>query len=180
MKTFITILIILSAQLFYGQDIFEKYAQETEVTYVSISPAMFEMLGQISVSTDDPDSKEFLDMLKTIKVFKVLETKNESIGVTMTRWVKDQVKKEKLEELVAIKNDNNTNVTFYAKQKESDVPIVEKLLLFAKESKIDTIRNFNETLIIWVEGEIEIEKISRIAETAKFPGADKLNQIKIQ
>jgi len=180
MKTYITILILLSVQLFYGQDIFEKYAQESEVTYVSISPAMFEMLGQINVSTDDPESKEFLEMLKTIKTFKVLETENDDIGADISSWVKKQVKKEKLEELIAIKENDNTNLIFYVKQKKGDTPVVEKLLLFAKEIKSNATNNFNETVIIWIEGEIELEKISKIAEKTNFPGMDKLNQLKSQ
>ena len=41
----------------YGQSIFERYAENDEVTLVSISPKMFKMLGQMSINVDDPEAQ---------------------------------------------------------------------------------------------------------------------------
>ena len=46
-----------------GQSIFEQYADNDEVTLVSISPKMFKMLGQMSLSLDDPEAQEYLEMV---------------------------------------------------------------------------------------------------------------------
>ena len=45
-----------------GQNIFERYADNDKVTLVSISPKMFKMLGQMSLSLDDPEAQEYMEM----------------------------------------------------------------------------------------------------------------------
>ena len=55
-----------------GQSIFERFADYDDVSLVSISPKMFKMLGQLSVSLDDPEAQEYIDMVSSIENFKVL------------------------------------------------------------------------------------------------------------
>ena len=60
-----------------GQTIFERYANNSEVTLVSISPKMFKMLGQMNFSVDDPEAQEYLQMVSSISNFKVLISSNQ-------------------------------------------------------------------------------------------------------
>ena len=55
-----------------GQTIFEQYADNNEVTLVSISPKMFKMFGQMNLNVNDPEAQEYLDMVSSISNFKVL------------------------------------------------------------------------------------------------------------
>ena len=64
----------------YGQDIFEKYADNNDVVYVSIKPNMFKMLAKSSVGSDDPEAKEFLNMVDKITSLKTVSTKNPEIS----------------------------------------------------------------------------------------------------
>ena len=98
-----------------GQNIFERYADNDEVTLVSISPKMFKMLGQMSLSLDDPEAQEYLDMVTSINNFKVLVSSNQSISDDMLKWVKQQVSKQDLDELMSIK-DQEADVTLYVKE----------------------------------------------------------------
>jgi len=64
----------------HAQTIFERYANNDDVTLVSISPKMFKMLGQMSISLDDPEAQEYLDMVTSINNFKVLVSSNQDIS----------------------------------------------------------------------------------------------------
>ena len=87
-----------------GQNIFERYADNDKVTLVSISPKMFKILGQMSLSLDDPEAQEYMEMVKSINNFKVLVSSSEDISDDMLKWVNDQVSKENLDELMNIKD----------------------------------------------------------------------------
>ena len=67
MKKQITIILLALLPTFiYSQDIFEKYEDNSDVTFVAMQPKMFQMLAKISVDTDDPEAQEFFDMVKSI------------------------------------------------------------------------------------------------------------------
>ena len=85
-----------------GQTIFERYADNSEVTLVSISPKMFKMLGQMNLSVDDPEAQEYLQMVSSISNFKVLISSNQEISKEMLSWVNLQVSKQDLDELMSI------------------------------------------------------------------------------
>ena len=45
------------------KDIFEKYSDDSNVTYVSIKPKMFQILAKMDLNTNDPEAEEFLEMV---------------------------------------------------------------------------------------------------------------------
>ena len=72
MKKMLLVIFAVSSLITKGQSIFDSYANNEEVSYISISPKMFEMLGKMSVSITDPEAEEFLKMIESISNFKVL------------------------------------------------------------------------------------------------------------
>ena len=66
MKKMVLVIFAVSSLITKGQSIFDSYANNEEVSYISISPKMFEMLGKMSVSTSDPEAEEFLKMVQSI------------------------------------------------------------------------------------------------------------------
>ncbi len=63
-----------------AQDIFAKYADNSDVTYVSIKPKMFQMLAKMDINTDDPEAQEYINMVNSITSFKVMTTDNKEIS----------------------------------------------------------------------------------------------------
>ena len=128
-----TLLIVTLIASFWvsGQSIFERYADNDEVTLVSISPKMFKMLGQMSLSLDDPEAQEYLEMVTSINNFKVLVSSNQEISGDMLKWVNQQVLKQDLDELMSIK-DKEADVTFYVKEGKKE-DYVEQLLMYVNE-----------------------------------------------
>lgn len=163
-----------------GQTIFERYANNDEVTLVSISPKMFKMLGQMSLSLDDPESQEYLDMVTSINNFKVLISSNQSISGEMLAWVNQQVSKQDLDELLSIK-DQEADVTFYVKEGKSE-DYVEQLLMYVNERVGSGSTNLNingreiKAVLMLLEGDIDLNKISKLTDQMDLPGGNQLKK----
>ena len=55
-------------------NIFDKYSDDSNVTYVSIKPKMFQMIAKMGINVDDPEAKAFMDMVNSITSFKTIIT----------------------------------------------------------------------------------------------------------
>lgn len=181
-KTLILILLIITSFWLSGQSIFERYANNDDVTLVSISPNMFKMLGQMSLSLDDPEAQEYLEMVTSIKNFKVLVSSDQGISNEMLNWVNQQVLKQDLDELVSIK-DQVTDITFYVKEGKKE-DYVEQLLMYVNEKVDSDIEksNFNikdseiKAIVMLLEGNINLNKISKLTDQMNLPGGDLLKK----
>jgi hypothetical protein len=108
-----------------AQDIFAKYSDNSEVTYVSIKPKMFQMLAKMDINSDDPEANEYIKMVNSITSFKVISTGSKAISADVSKWVQSQNKS--LEELMVVK-DNGVNMTFYVKQGRDEDHVSEFLM----------------------------------------------------
>ena len=181
-KTLILILLIITSFWLSGQSIFERYANNDDVTLVSISPNMFKMLGQMSLSLDDPEAQEYLEMVTSIKNFKVLVSSDQGISNEMLNWVNQEVLKQDLDELVSIK-DQVTDITFYVKEGKKE-DYVEQLLMYVNEKVDSDIEKSNlnikdseiKAIVMLLEGYINLNKISKLTDQMNLPGGDLLRK----
>ena len=51
------------------QDIFEKYNDSDDVTYVSIKPKMFQMIAKMGINVDDAEAQSYMEMVKKYHQF---------------------------------------------------------------------------------------------------------------
>ncbi len=186
MKRTLFLIMTLCSLVVSSQTIFERYAENDDVTLVSISPKMFKMLGQMSISVDDPEAKDFLNMVTQINNFKVLISSKQEINIDMLNWVNQEVKKNKLEQLMSIK-DADADVVFYVKEGSTENH-VEQLLMYVnermkKESGSNDIiingRNI-EAVLLMLEGNIDLNQISKLTEKMDLPGGKQLKKAKKQ
>jgi len=165
-----------------GQSIFERYADNDEVTLVSISPKMFKMLGQMSLSLDDPEAQEYLEMVTSINNFKVLVSSNQDISSDMLKWVNLQVSKQDLDELMSVK-DKEADVTFYVKEGNKE-NYVEQLLMYVNErihsetgqSKFNINGRDVKAVLMLLEGNIDLNQISKLTDQMDLPGGNQLRK----
>ena len=163
-----------------GQSIFERFADYDDVSLVSISPKMFKMLGQLSVSLDDPEAQEYIDMVSSIENFKVLISGNDEVSDAMSKWAAEQLSSKDLEELMTIK-DSDADVAFYVKSGKSD-DRVEKLIMYVngvnpkimKDSPLG--ERTVETIILLIEGNIDLKQISKLTDQMSLPGGKQLRK----
>lgn len=175
-KIVILVMLLAVPVLTFGQNIFEKYADNDDVTYVSISPKMFKMLATVGVNADDPEAKEFLDMVKSMKSLQVLATENESISAELKTWVNRR--SSKLEELMQVR-DGNTRVKFYVKEGKDETHVKELLMYITGiQDKIQLKdRNIN-TVVVSLLGDIDLTQVSKLTNQMNIPGGDHLKSVK--
>ena len=163
-------------------DVFEKYSDNSDVTYVSIKPKMFQMIAKMGINVDDAEAKAYIDMVKSITSFKTIITDNKTIAVDLSKWVKSR--SNALEELMEVKDDG-THVSFYVKEGR-DVDHVKELLIFVngvdkfmdegievggKERKI-------ETVVVSLTGDINLNEISKLTDKMNIAGGEHLKKKK--
>ncbi len=162
-----------------SQDIFEKYSDNNDVTYVSIKPKMFQMLAKMDISTEDKEAQEYISMVNSITSFKTLATDNKAIAADVSKWVKSRT--SSLEELMEVKDDGMV-VKFYVREgKDSDH--VAELLMFVngleakmKDNDINVNGRSIETVVISLTGDIDLNQISKLTKKMNLPGGDELDK----
>lgn len=164
------------------KDIFEKYSDDSNVTYVSIKPKMFQMIAKMGINVDDPEAKSFMDMVNSITSFKTIVTDKTEISADISKWVKSR--SSSLEELMEVRDDG-TNVNFYVKEgKDSDH--VKELLIFVNgiDKKMDEKIEINgkerkiETVVVSMTGDIDLNEISKLTSKMNIPGGEHLDKNK--
>lgn len=164
-----------------AQNVFDKYSDNENVTYVSIKPKMFQMLAKMDINTDDPEAQEYINMVNSITSFKTMATDDKDISSDIVKWVKSR--STSLEELMVVK-DNGVNMTFYIKEGK-DEDHVSELLMFingleavTKNSNIEVNgkKRTVETVVISITGDIDLNQISKLANKMNLPGGDELEK----
>jgi TusA-related sulfurtransferase len=175
--------IMLMPAVSMAQDIFEKYNDNSDVTYVSIKPKMFQMIAKMGINVEDPEAKSFMDMVNSITSFKTLVTDNKSISADITKWVKSR--SSSLEELMEVKDDGS-EVKFYVKEGK-DSNHVKELLIYvngidkAMKGQGVEINGENrkiETVVVSLTGDINLNEISKLTEKMNIPGGQHLEKKK--
>lgn len=163
------------------KDIFEKYSDNSDVTYVSIKPKMFQMIAKMGIDIDDAEAKAYMDMVKSITSFKTIVTDNKAISADITKWVRSR--SSSLEELMEVKDDG-TEVKFYVKEGK-DADHVKELLIFvngidkAMKGQGVEINGENrkiETVVVSLTGDIDLNEISKLTSQMNIPGGQHLNK----
>jgi hypothetical protein len=176
-KIIIVTLLVFLPLVTFGQDIFEKYEDSDQVTFVAMQPKMFQMLGKMSVSSDDPEAKDFFDLVNSVTSFKVITTENTTISEDIGSWVTTRLKSSSYEELMRVK-DGESNVKFYVKEGKDD-DHVKELLMFVtglsdKDIEVDG-RNL-ETVLLSLTGDINLQDIAKLTEKMDLPGGQQLKK----
>ena len=179
MKFFFTTLLLIFPFLISGQSIFEKFQNNINVTSISITPRMFQMLGNMAISSDDPESKSLTEIINGIKSFKALITGSSDIITQMSKWVEITSKKEDLDNIFAI-SEENIKMNIFAKYGEDDSGL-KTILIFSKGFSNDQNNSKKnskkvEVFLLLVEGNISIENISKLIGKMNLPGSDQLKK----
>ncbi|QHI34727.1 hypothetical protein IMCC3317_00710 [Kordia antarctica] len=175
-KIAILVMLMVIPFITFGQDIFEKYADNEEVAYVSIKPKMFKMLATMGIDSDDPDAKEFLNMVNSITSFKTIATSNVKISADLQKWVGKH--SNNLEELMEVR-EGSSRMMFYVKSGKSDTR-VEELLMYITgiEDKVKMEDRSINTVVVSLTGDIDLTQISKLTSKMDIPGGEHLKDAK--
>lgn len=175
---YLFLMIWLSTTDVVAQSIFEEIGYAEDVTHFSINDKMFKIIASMQIDLDS-DEREILDIIGGIKKFNVIESTNQSINQMLDEWIKDQ-HKDGFVELMKI-TENDTNVSFLVKE-SSNGELFEQFLMYVTDPPED----FNagiyqgsknlETVILSIEGSIDLHKLSKIASRMDFPGSERIKE----
>ena len=123
-----------------------------------MQPKMFQMLGKMSVSSDDPEAQEFFELVNSITSFKVITTENNKISNDIDSWVGTRLKSSSYEELMRVK-DGASNVKFYVKEGKDADHVKELLMLVTGLSDTDLEIDGRklETVLLSLTGDINLQ-----------------------
>jgi inosine/xanthosine triphosphate pyrophosphatase family protein len=145
----------------FSQNHFKALEQKENINTIIIDEQMLKVMSNMEVNSNDKESKEYSNLLKSIKNVNVYIDDSGKHQKEMINMFKLYSSKYNLKE----KKTPNNNVICYLKEGSAS-NIIEQLLLFT-----ENINKQNETIIVFVEGNFKIEQAEMLIQKMKIPGA---------
>ncbi|WP_235295794.1 DUF4252 domain-containing protein [Portibacter marinus] len=140
---------------------FNKYMDDENFTVVYVSPKMFEYVAKIAPEDMDKDTR---DVIKDLKGLRILTTEYNTAA--FYKEAKSLINRDEYEVLMTVR-DEGTNVEFLVKDQGGDI-INELLLLVGGD----------EFVMMSFVGKIDLNKISKLANSIDIDGMEHLDKIK--
>ncbi len=182
-KAILIIAVVMTSVMSYGQSIFDQFEDMEGVTSIVVNSKMFNMLAEIDIKTDDPESQAMVEMMKKITGLKVLTTGDEAISSKMNAQVASYLKSSNLEELMRMKDGDQT-VKIYVKEGKDDNHVKELLMFVNGLKEVTAGQDINingkkreiETVILSLTGDIDLRQISKLTDKMNVPGGKHLKK----
>ena len=165
-KVIVLLALVFMSNFSFGQSIFDKLEDIDEVSSVVVNKDAFEILSKFKVESEDNEAMEVFKMIQDLKELKVFSTENAAVAAQMEGMVKSAVGKNNLIELMRVK-DKDSRVKIYVKSTKNK-DFVSEVLMFVKDK--DSKNGTPESVIVSLTGNIDINKMSKLAETFSKDG----------
>lgn len=152
-----------SAQNSVVTNFFDKYAENDDFTTVYVTGRMFSLMADIA--PEDEDAKDLVEAASDLKGLKILQS-DKVDGKELYSDLYSKLNKGGYEDLMVIKEGKEREIKFMIKE---DKKVVSELLMLSGE---DT-----EFVLIYLYGEIDLEKIARITKNMEIDGLDQLQKL---
>ena len=162
-KIMVLIAFIIAPMVTSAQSLFDTLEDLEGVDMVVISKDAFELLSKFSPEKfKDSEEMKVFEMIKDLKEFKMFSTQDKVIADKMETQVNSSINKQKLTELMRIKEDNSQIKIYVKSTKNKD--FVSEVLMFIKGIDKKT-NGMSEAMLISLTGNIDINKMSDLADT---------------
>jgi len=167
MKKITLLFVIISFPLAVcAQGNFDSFENEKDVTSVVVTKNMFKLLSKMDLDSQDPEVKDYLEMVDNLETIKIIATK-------MSAEVKSYVASNKeLSELMRVKDDGK-NIRFYSKQGASENLVSELLMHLDGVEQGESM-----TVVMSITGAIDLKQIGKLTQALKVPGSEQLKKIR--
>nr|WP_294936703.1 DUF4252 domain-containing protein [uncultured Flavobacterium sp.] len=169
-KLFLTAVIALFSTVMFSQTAFDKFDGQENVTSVIVNKKMFELMSKVKVDASDKEAQAYMSLLKKLDNLKVFTTNSAKPASDMKATVSGYLKSHPLEELMRI-NDGGKNVKIYVKSGATSSQVKE-LLMFIEGGAVKS----NETVLLSLTGNFDLDEISALTEKMKLPGGESLKK----
>lgn len=168
-KYIIPFVILLYSSVFFAQASFDKYNDQDDVRTVVVNKKMFDLMSKVKVDASDQETQKYMTLIKKLDNLKVYSTNNAKRAQDMKGTAEKYVKSAGLEELMLV-NENGKNIKISVKSAASGGTINE-LLMF-----IDGANNTDETVLMSLTGNFDLNEISILTDKIRIPGGDDLKK----
>ncbi|CAM1356110.1 MULTISPECIES: DUF4252 domain-containing protein [Tenacibaculum] len=165
-KVILLFAFVFIANVSFGQSMFDKLEDLDEVSSVVVNKDAFEILSKFKVESEDNEAMEVFKMIQDLQELKVFSTESAKVSAQMESMVKSAIKKSNLIELMRVK-DKDSRVKIYVKSTKNK-DFVSEVLMFVKDKNSNG--GSSESVIVSLTGNIDINKMSKLAETFSKDG----------
>jgi hypothetical protein len=162
-KIMVLIAFIIAPMLTSAQSLFDTLEDLEGVDLIVVSKDAFELLSKFSPEKfKDSEEMKVFEMIKDLKEFKMFSTQDKVTANKMETLVSSSINKQKLTQLMRIKEEN-TQIKIYVKSTKNK-DFVSEVLMFIKGIDKKT-NGMSEAMLISLTGNIDINKMSDLADT---------------
>lgn len=168
-KIILTIVVLLVSNVFFAQSAFDKYDGQDGVTSVVVNKKMFQMMGSVKVDANDKETQQYLNLIRKLDNLKVFTTTSAKYAADMKMTAEKYVKTAGLDELMRV-NENGKNIKIMVKSGTNNSQVKE-LLMFIEDGTKQ-----NETVLMSLTGDFNLNEISILTDKMNIPGSDDLKK----
>ncbi len=177
MKKLILILALSITPLFVtAQSYFDSLEDLDDVTSVIVNANMFNLMSNIDINTEDPEAKEYLELIRNITSLKVFVSNNKASATKMKKMMATYLKKSSLKELMRVK-EGDANIKFYVKEGSNSTKVSE-LLMFVQNTDLTVNDSKIETVLLTLIGDFDLNQVSKLTSKMNIPGGKHLKNVK--
>lgn len=171
MKKFIiaTLFALMPSLFFAQQSVFDKFEGPDEITVVTVTKKMFQMMGNINMDSKDKEAQQFLSMTKKLNNLKVFTTSHPKYAADMKVTAEKYLKTAGLEELMRVK-DGGQNIRILIKTGGKETQVRELLMFIEGSGK------GNDTVLMSLTGDFDLNDLSVLTDKMNLPGGSALNK----
>lgn len=169
-KLFVNIVLIVCSVAMYAQHtaadkLFDKYSGKDGFTTVYISKYMFNLFAQIE--SNDEDFKDFEEVVSKLNSIKILASDGtqEPSGINFYNEIMTELPVQQYQELMRVK-EKDQDMKFLIHEDKGQI---KELLLI--------VGGTNENVLISIQGNIDLETISKLSKTMNIEGMENLEKI---
>ncbi len=167
MKTMISLAVALFFAIASNAQDFTKYESLEGVTSIKINKAMFKLMSKLNLDVEEKEAQEMINMIQNLEGIQVLTSSNATHKKSMASDAKKFITSNKLDELMKV-NEGNKTVEFYIRDKPNS-SLVEQLFMHINDE--------GETVIIIINGSIDMSKIGALVNQFNLPGGNELQRV---
>ncbi|MEO5775827.1 MAG: DUF4252 domain-containing protein [Flavobacterium sp.] len=166
-KIFLSLVLVLSANTFFAQSVFDKFDGQDNIATVIVNKKMFTLLSKMEVK--DKETQQYVNLIKKLDNLKVFVTENDKKADEMRATSEKYIKSSALEELMRM-TEKGKSVKIYVKSGSSESQVKE-LLMF-----VDGAGPKNQSVLMSLTGDFDLNELSVLTDKMNLPGGDDLKK----
>ena len=168
-KSMLTLIFLFITHSFFAQVTFDKFEGQDDISSIIVNKKMFDLMSKVKMDTSDKEIAQYLSLIQKLDNLKVFTTTSVRATSEMKKVAENYSSTNKLEELMRV-NEENRNIRLMVKSAVSDGKI-NQLLMFIEAGGKD-----NETVLMFLTGNFDLEQISLLTDKLKIPGGEDLKR----